>query len=393
MKLKIVGGLLIILFVGSLVMLFGGLAREYDVAVERDRRAAKADGDIIIGVAWPLGLEGIMLQEGIKMAVDEINAGGGVLNRRIEILWKDDEASISQGRVVAQQFADNPDVVAVIGHLHSYVSIPASRIYKFSGLLMLSPISTAPKLTRQGFERIFRNIPSDEDFGRQIVDFAARQGYRRVVIYYVNDAYGRGLATAIERRAEELEIDVVDRLSYDGIDDREFRVALATWEPLEFDAIFLAGSLPAAARFIKEARGAGVTVPIIGGDGLDSPELWEVAGDAAEGTIVASVFHNDVPRPEVQNFNRDFRTKYGVLPDVFAAQGYDAMRLIAYAMEKAGTTAPGKVAEALHSVKDWPGVTGLHTFDAKGDVVGKPIIKMVVRDGRFEYLEWESPQR
>jgi branched-chain amino acid transport system substrate-binding protein len=131
----------------------------------------------------------------------------------------------------------------------------------------------------------------------------------------------------------------------------------------------------------------GVTVPILGGDGLDSSQLWEIAGKASEGTIVASHFHPDVPRPEVKHFIAAFQEKYGVLPDVWAAQGYDAVNLLASAMEKGTTTIPHKVAEVLRSAKDWPGVTGLYTFDENGDAVGKNVIKKIVRNGRFEYLD------
>jgi len=358
-----------------------------DLSRERARRASRGEGDIVIGAAAPWSAKEDMLWQGIEMAADEINAGGGVLGRKVRIIKKDDEASVSRGRLIAQQFGDNLDVVAVIGHSHSYVSIPASRIYEFSGLLMLSPESTSPRLTQQGFKYVFRNVSSDTQVGKEMAEFAASRGFKHMVIYYIKNDYGRGLANAFEDRAGEVRITIADRLSYDAISNKEFRIALAKWKEFEFDAIFLAGSTPHGADFISEAREMGVTVPILGGDGLDSSQLWEIAGKAAEGVIVASHFHPDIPRSEVQDFVRAFQERYGLLPDVWAAQGYDAVKVLAHAMEKAGTTVPGKVAEVLHSTKDWPGVTGLHTFDENGNVIGKGIVKKKVQNRKFEYLE------
>ncbi len=378
-RLKIMSLLLLALLISS--------CGSRDITVERAKRAAQKKGDIIIGVAWPFSYTKDLFREGIDMAVAEINAGGGVTGRNIRIIYGDDEASVTKGRLVAQHFADDTDIVAVIGHFNSYVSIPASRIYEFSGLIMLSPGSTSPALTRQGFKRVFRNIPTDEEIGRHMVDFAVKRGYNQMIVYYADNDYGEGLATAFEGRAGEVDLAIVDRLSYDGISKKEFRAALSKWKDFEFDAIFLAGSVPEAATFIAEAREMDVTIPILGGDGLDSPELLEIAGKAAEGVVVGSVFATDIPCPNVQRFNEGFEEKYGVLPDTWAAQGYDAVKLLSHAMEKAGTTVPDKVADMLRSTKNWQGVTGLHTFDGNGDVVGKAIIIKVVRNGGFQYLD------
>jgi len=373
--------LFILLFVGAC----GG---RRDIAEERAYRAARADGEIIIGV--------VERREGptwkaIQMAVEEINAAGGVLGRKIQVIQQDDEYSVTKGKLVAQQFAANLDMVAVIGHGNSDVSIPASATYEFSGLLMLSPTATAPKLTQQGFKLVFRNIPSDEKVGSQMADFAARQGYKRMMILSAKDAYGRGLGNIFEKWAGEVGITVVDRVSYrDG--ESNFQQVLTNWKDLDFDAIFIAGRNPEAAHFIAQAREQGLTQPILGGDGLMDGNLLRIAGEAAEGTVVATYFHPDDPRPEVQQFNAAFQEKYGTLPDFGAAQGYDAVKLLAYAMEQAGSTVPVEVAETLRAMERWPGVTGPHTFSQSGDVIGKPIALNIVQDSQFEYfLTLENP--
>jgi branched-chain amino acid transport system substrate-binding protein len=356
---------------------------------KRAYRAARGKGDILVGAVapWESIKDKGMYWQGLEMALNEVNESGGALGRRIRIVREDDEGKVSKGRIVAQKFADNLDMVAVIGHYNSYISIPTSVVYEYYGLLMLSPTSTSPALTRrQGFKLVFRNIPTDAEVARQLADFATLQeGYRRLMIYYVKDAYGRGLANAFEKRAEEGGGYVVDRLSYDSTsDERYFRKNLTFWKNnFTFDAIFLAGVVPQAAEFISEARRLGITVPILGGDGLDSPQLWEVGGIGVEGTIVGTYFHPDDPRGVVQRFVEAFGTKYGRRPDAWAAQGYDAVKLLAHVMEEAGTTVPHKMAETLRSTRNWPGVTGPHSFNENGDVMGKPIVIKVVRNRSF----------
>lgn len=153
-----------------------------------------------------------------------------------------------------------------------------------------------------------------------------------------------------------------------------------------FYAIFITGSTPPAAEFIRQARAAGINVPIYGGDGLDSGELTTIGGEAAEGTVFASPFDPDNGRPEVQKFATAFKSKCGGPPDAWAAQAYDAVKLLAHAMNQAGSTVPGDVARVLHQTRGWPGVTGTHTFDENGAVIDKPIVLKVVRNGQFEFL-------
>jgi branched-chain amino acid transport system substrate-binding protein len=370
--------------------LLGACRGAQSVAEVRAARAARAAGDIVVGVAWPWeSRKQIRFGEGLQLAADEINAAGGINGRRLRLVRADDRESVNEGRVVAQRFSADPDIVAVIGHLHSYVSVPAAAIYDAAGVVMLSPTATDPGLTAQGYQRVFRAAFTDREVGRQMAEFAAGRGFRRVAIYYVRDDYGRDLANAFEQRASEAGMRVAARQSYDpsdAISERTFAATLSQWKGLELDAIFVAGTVPAAALFIAEARKAGLTVPILGGDAMSSPDLISVAGKAAEGTIVASMFHPAEPRAEVQRFTAAFKARYGVAPDAGSAIAYDAVRLLAHAMRQAKSSVPAEVARALHATRDWQGVTGAFTYNGVGDPVGKPVIKTVVRGGRFEYL-------
>lgn len=351
-------------------------------AARRAALAEKSTGEIVIGVVEN---EESALQA-IEMAVAEINSAGGVLGRPLRVELSDDQSSIARGKNIAQTFAHDPNLVAVIGHNTSSVSVPASAIYEFGGLLMLSSSATAPRLTEQGFHLIFRNIPSDTIVGERVTEHMAEEGYRRVVILAARDDYGRGLGNAVEATARGLGITVVDRASY-RIGETDFVERIADWQKLDFDLIFIAGNAADAGYFIAQARRAGMAQQILGSDGIISSDLWRIAGDLANGIHVISYFHPEEERPQVQQFVQDFEQSYGVRPDVWAAQAYDAVKLLAYAIETAGSTAPEKVAAVLQNTTDWPGVTGPHTFNADGDVISKPIILTVAQDGRFNYLE------
>ncbi len=366
-----------------------------NIAKQRAYRAERSREEIIIGAAYPGAQTSFMLRQGIEMAVKEVNAAGGVFGRKLRIILKNDERSLTKGKVIAEEFAMNRDMIAFIGHLDSYISVPVSILYEFYGLVMMSPASTAQKLTRQGFRLVFRNIPNTDQYANQLAEFSYKRGFKRMVIYHIRDNYGREFANAFEKRAGKLGVKIVDRSAYDLTSNADnFQHDLNNWkEYYNFDAIFLAGVLPQAAIIISTARKMGITVPIVGSDRLASPNLLTIAGEAAEGTIAISSFNWRDPDPLALKFTKAFNERYGVLPSGAAAQGYDAVKVLAYAIKKAQSTVPTKVAEALRSTKNWHGVTGLTTFDEKGDVIDKELNLMIVRNGQFEYLHPAKPQK
>jgi branched-chain amino acid transport system substrate-binding protein len=360
-----------------------------DSREDRIHRARDGRGDLVIAAAWPWELrKEIRYGEGMQMAVDEVNAGGGIGGRHLRLSRYDDRESIDHGRIMAQQIADNPDVVAVIGHLQSYITVQTAGVYNQAGLVLVAPTATDPKLTQLGYTRVFRATFTDNSVGRQLAELVASQQRRKVAVYYIRNDYGRNVANAFEERARQLGVAVQARNSYDPSEqasERTFDQVLTEWKPMDLDAIVVAGEVPSAAIFVAQARGKGINVPIIGGDAMSSPALMAIAGAAAEGTTVASFFNPDEPRPEVVQFNAAFTAKYGAPPDAGSALGYDCVRLLAHAMKEAGNAVPEDVARALHALKDWRGVTGAFSFDEGGDAA-KPVIFSVVHSGRFEYL-------
>jgi branched-chain amino acid transport system substrate-binding protein len=374
-----------------LVATTAGCGGADDPIAQRLERA-RGSGEIVIGAPWSWEemKDQVHYGEGMDLAVEELNAAGGVLGRPVRLLRMDDQGSVDHGRIVAQELGRNPDVVAVIGHLHSYVTVAAAPIYDLSGLLLVSATSTTPALTRQGYGRVFRTTFNDSDVGRQMAEYAHGKGHRRMVIYYSRDEYGRELANSFEEQLVQRGGEIVNRESYDpnlNANPVAAEQTVSAWTNWEFDAVFIAGRGGQAGLLVKELRRRGIRVPVLGSDALATPAFVQTGGDAVEGTVIASAFNDEAPDPTVQRFNAAFHRRYGREPDAAAALGYDAVRVLAQAMREAGSAEPEKVAAAMRGLRGYQGVTGAFTFDKDGNLVGMPIRKVVVREGGFHYLD------
>lgn len=341
---------------------------------------------IVIGVAWPFEADNSLFNEGIDLAVKELNAGGGVNGKELILLKEDDGSEVVKGISIAELFVENKSVQAVIGHRNSYVSLPASAIYEQAGLTMLSPASTDPELTQNDNRSIFRSIPGDDEIARELAEYLGGQGLRRMVIYYSADAYGKGLADSFEDQAKQNGIKIVDRFN-DYASIEELIRLNSRWQAYGYDGIFVATAMPGGAQFIHDAGQAGIKGPFAAGNTLDSAELSHIGGAVAEGTIVGSVFDPGSDRPEVQSFVESFRAEYQLEPTAYAALGYDAVKLLAAAMEKAGTEDRSEIAEALRNLGRWPGACGVHELGAAGDELGDLVVLKQLQDGKFVYLE------
>ncbi len=348
------------------------------------------EGPVTIATVWPWESRSTFLYgQGLQMAVDEVNEAGGVLGRPLAVLREDDHESVNQGRRVAQRLAETGGVVAVIGHMQSYVSLPAAAIYDLAGLVHVAPMATDPRLTQLGYRRLFRTTVTDRETGARMADLAAVRGYDRIAIYYIRNDYGRGLANAFEERAIERGVVVADRQSYDPnsiADGRTLSRILTAWRDLNLDAVFVAAEPRQAASMIQAARAEGLSLPMLGGDALSTATFLNLGGDAIEGTIVAAVFHPDDGREAVRRFGEAFRQQYGAAPDASAALAYDAVHLLAHAIRQAESVDPARVAEELRAMVDWAGVTGAVTFTDEGELVQRSVGAVIVRNGRFEWL-------
>jgi branched-chain amino acid transport system substrate-binding protein len=358
-----------------------------DPLQQRARHIQKMKGDIVIGVVAPREQFYLPLLNGIELAVREINASGGILGRKIQTISENDEDNVAKALDIASSFGANPSISAVIGHAASYISVSTSVIYEYFGIVMMSPSSSTPALTKRGLKHVFRVIPSDEETGNCMAEFCMKQGYRKIMIYHVNNNYGIGLANSFQTSAWRLGIQVLDRRWYpdSSSDVGVFVSDLKYWKTIfSFDAIFLAGTTPEAGLIIAEARKLGMDMPIIGGDGLDDDSLVTTIGDSAKDVFASSIFDPESTNEISRSFVEKFTKEYQQAPTDIAAEGYDAVMVLAEAVRQGNSAVPARIVEALHSMTNYPGVTGPNTFNEKGDMIGKPIIIMALRNGQFK---------
>ena len=362
---------------------FSGCGFQEDVAKEREAWSDDPNNNITIAVVGPIE-ETFGFLDGIMLAAEEVNKSGGIDNRQIEVLKFDDKGLTMEGINIAQELADNPEVMAVIGHWNSHVTLPVASIYENSELLMITAMTTNPELTENGYNYIFRNIPNDVKMGEEMARFAKLQDHKRMVIYYSDDDYGKGIADSFENSAESIGVSIVDRTTY-FVDDHMFDRTMKRWKALNFDGVFIADTMPSAGEFILKLREVYPEIPIMGADGLDYPDFIDVLGPAAEGAAVATLYDPTDQNPKLKQFVEEFKGVYGKDPDSYAVQGYETLKLLAGAMELTDNPTPQETAEALRSMKQWPGLTGVLNVEENGEVTGKVIYKKIVKDGEFEY--------
>ena len=260
---------------------------------------------------------------GMQLAIQEINAAGGVLGRPLELISEDDRSVTEEARSAAQKLLQRDGVVALLGEVASSRSLAAAPEAQRARIPMISPASTNPKVTEVG-DYVFRACFIDPFQGAVMARFAAQElGARRVAILldYKQD-YSVGLADYFRRTFKELGGEIVADERYTG-GDIEFRAQLTTIRAAKPDAIFVPGYYTEVGLIAKQARELGIDVPLLGGDGWDSEKTLEIGGAAVEGYYFSTHYSADAESPKVQEFVRRYRESYGAVPDAMAALGYD----------------------------------------------------------------------
>lgn len=352
---------------------------------------------IVIGVAAPLKVtNGQSVQQAAQMAVEEINAAGGIGGRALKLELQDDDASESLGIEVARDLRANEAVVAVIGHVNSAVSVKAAPIYNMpvndsvpgEPLVEISPASSAPALTGAG-PWTFRVTPTDLEFSPRLAEWAhGRLRSRRAAVLYANDEYGQGVTSTFEAAFRQQGGEIVAADPYlpatfkdtAGVDPYIVRAIRRG-----ADALVIGGQAAEGVTIIRAARRLGYTGPILGSDGITGVKD---ANGAGEGVYVSSAFLADRDSKKAQEFVAGYRRRYNRAPDHRAAQAYDIVYLLADAMREQGVSRAA-IREYLekvgrpNGVSPFQGVSGDISFDENGDVVKKPVVIGVVRGGEL----------
>ena len=323
---------------------------------------------------------GISSTNGIKMAADEVNATGGINGKQIELLVQDDRSDASEAATIVTKFVTQDQVHAILGEVASSRSIAAAPIAQNAKIPMLTPSSTNPEVTRKG-DYIFRSCFIDPVQGAAIAQFAARtlNAKRGALMVDRKNDYSTGLEKVINEVFTRLGGQIVVTQSYQAA-DQDFNAQITSIKGANPDVIFVPGYYGDVGLFAKQARDKGITVPIVGGDGWDSPSLYQIGGAALNGCYFSNHYSPDDADPLVQKFVNDYKSRFGTVPDALAATAYDAARIMFDAIKRANSLDGTAIRSALAATKDFPGVTGKVTFNENRDAV-KPIVMIKIEDG------------
>jgi branched-chain amino acid transport system substrate-binding protein len=382
--------------ISLLAVAFAGMSLLAACSRTGDGGAAAAATTIKIGEFASLtGKEATFGQsshEGTLLAVEEVNAAGGVLGKQLELVYEDNRSTPGESATIAKKLITRDKVVAILGEVASGRSLEVAPIAQASKIPMISPSSTNPKVTETG-DFIFRVCFTDPFQGKLLAEFAQRtlKVKKLAILSDVAAPYSVGLAQYVREPFVAEGGEIVGEEKYTG-GDKDFKAQLTKIKGMNPEAILVPGYYNDVGLIVAQARQLGITVPLFGGDGWEAPELIQIAGaDALVGTYYSTHFSPESTDPLSQKFVAAYKAKYsGKVPDAMAALGYDSVLVLVDAIKRAGSTDGQAVRDALAATKDFPGATGNTTLDEKRDAA-KPAVVITVKDGKFQYLETIKP--
>ncbi len=358
--------------------------------------AASSSNEIVIGhFASMTGSEatfGQSTDNGIKLAVDEINEAGGIDGKKIRLITYDDKGDAREAGTAVTRLTTKDGVVAVLGEVASGLSLAGAPVCQESGVPMVSPSSTNPKVTEIG-DMIFRVCFIDPFQGSVCAKFAREhEGLKAGKAAILTDQaspYSVGLQEEFEKAFEKLGGKVVSKQTYQG-GDQDFSAQLTAIRSSEPDVIFVPGYYTDVGNVALQARNLGLATPLLGGDGWDSSKLGEIAGSAIDGSFYSNHYSQEDPNPRVQEFIKKYSERHKQTPDGLAALGYDAARILFEAMKRAKSLEGKALAAELAKTKDFDGVTGKISIDGDRNAVKSAVI-LEMKDGKPKYVTTIEP--
>jgi branched-chain amino acid transport system substrate-binding protein len=331
-------------------------------------------------------------RNGVLMAAQEINDAGGINGRRVDIVVEDDQGSAEMAASRATKLIDIEKVVAVIAGGTSGNSRAAAPKAQVTKIPLISPSATDPAVTQIG-DYIFRACFIDAFQGEVMAKFAVNtlKARKAAILLDFNSPYSRGLSDFFELSFTRLGGQIVSKQLY-TLSDGDYRGQLNSIRLAAPDVIYIPGYYGNVAIIAKQARQIGITQSFLGGDGWDAPELWELGGDALNGSYISNHYSADDPSPAIQRFVREYKQHYGnLLPDAHAALAYDATRVLFDAIQRAGSTDGPRLRDALAQTRNFGGVTGIITINQERNAV-KPAVVLKLQDGKYIYQETIQPE-
>ncbi len=328
--------------------------------------------------------------QGTQLAVDDLNAAGGLLGKKIQLLTEDDQSQAGQPATVVRKLISRDGVVAILGEVASSRSMEAAPICQQNKIPMISPSSTNPKVTETG-DYIFRVCFIDPFQGTVMANFGRKTLKLKTaaVLADVKSDYSLGLAKFFKEGFAADGGKIVVEQNYSA-GDKDFNAQLTAIKAENPDGIFVPGYYTEVGLIALQARQLGFTGPIFGGDGWESSSLVPIGGKALEGCYFSTHYSPEDTSPAVQDFVKRFRAQHNETPDAMAALGYDSAMILADAIKRAGSADGAKVAAALAATKDFAGITGRITIDPNRNA-SKPAVILTIKDGQFKYVETIAP--
>jgi len=319
-------------------------------------------------------------KKSVEMGMDLINANGGVLGKELRVVIGDSKGDPKESATLAQKFTSDKRIVAEIGDFTSTSCLAAQPIYKDAGMVQLSPTSSHPDFAK-GSDFSFGIIGTQAGEGPFMAQMTKELGFKKVAVLYINNDWGIVTDKYFSGAIEANGIEVVGRDFYfDG--EKDFTAVLTKLKDTNPEMLFIASMYNDGALINKQREKLGWDIPVLGPGSLYSPKLVELGGDSVNGLYTNVVFHPASPKPEVQAFVTEFEKRYSATPNMFAAVAFDAINIMADAIERAGSTDRGAIRDAVAATKNFPSVTGAITFTEVGDVM-KEYTRVQVRDGEF----------
>ena len=370
-----------ILLIGALLFVLPPQFRSFERTGEhRFEELSKPATEITVGVCWPISINQDGMTDGLALALDEINTQKLAGEYTLRLVIRDDAFDPTKGNRIALEFADTPEMSAVIGYYDDSVAVKSSPIFEVSQLLHMIVGANTTAMTSHNFRYIVRTTLSSDKLGQSLAKISASRGYQKIALIWEEDAYGEDLAYQYHVGLDSLDIRVAYKWSFSRL-KADFRKPVNELKGLDVDAIFFAGLEPWAGDFLRSARGVGLKTPFIGAFS-DTPIMRKHAGSALEGAMNFQIYNVNSTSPENVAFVRKFSARYGKKPDMWAAQGYDALHILAKAAKTTGSRNPLDLSYAIRYMDGWQGANGLYKFNKEGNLEDKPIFLIKYQDGK-----------
>ena len=327
---------------------------------------------------------------GIQMAFDELNAKGGVLGKQFELLHEDDGSKTEQVPLVVQKLINDNNVLALMGEVASSRSLAAAPIAQSAQVPMISPSSTNPKVTQQG-DYIFRTCFIDPFQGTVMAKFARNTLHFKSAAILTDQAndYSKGLTEYFTAEWKKSGGEIVAQ-DYYSEGDKSFQTQLTKIQAANPEVIYIPGYYTEVGNIAVQARSLGMKQIMMGGDGWDSPKLFEIGKDAVQGCYFSNHYSAQSKDPKVVKFVTGYKKLYNEVPDALAACAYDAAYLVADALKRAGSPDRAKLRDALAATKNFPGVTGVISMDKDRNAI-KPAVVLKIQGTEGVYVSTVNP--